>query len=161
VKAGANRGFFTIGFEKTLKGIKKKLTTANAKVKTLHVLGRWRILCTGLQRRYPDGGPTGRGRGASGSGLSVDARWARLMKKVLEVTRGEDNDWSGALRNIDHRAFAEGQKVRRLQIFGKWAQLSRGMLQRHYARRGAKARVAWVRFARRLLTRDEEKGQGR
>ena len=60
VKAGANRNHFTINFDKTLKTMKKKLTTANAKVKTLKVLGRWRILCTGLLKAHPDGRPAPR-----------------------------------------------------------------------------------------------------
>ena len=53
-KAGARRGFYTISIEKTIKGIKKKLSTANAKVKTLTVLGRWRTLCNGLLQKYQD-----------------------------------------------------------------------------------------------------------
>lgn len=48
VKAGANRGLFSINFDKYLKGMKKKLTAANVKVRTLKILGRWRILCNGL-----------------------------------------------------------------------------------------------------------------
>lgn len=86
-KAGARRGFFTINIEKTLKGIRKKLTTANAKVKTLTVLGRWRTLCNGLLQKYPetDGRPVQRRPGATGSGLSVAERWTSLMVKVREV----------------------------------------------------------------------------
>ena len=162
VKAGANRGFFTINMDKTLKGIKKKLTTANAKVRTLNVLGRWRILCTGLLQSYPDGRPARRRRGATGSGLSVAERWSALMVKVRAVMREQelsDGGWGGALQNLHPQAIAQGQKSRQLRIFGKWAQLSRGILRRHYARRGAKARVSWVRLSRRLLQKEKLRQQ--
>ena len=46
-------------------------------------------------------------------------------------------------------------------IFGKWAQLSRGILRRYYARRGAKARVSWVRFSRRLLQKEKLREEGK
>lgn len=104
VKAGANRRFFSINMDRTLKGIKKKLTTANAKVRTLHVLGRWRILCDGLLRSYPDGRPAQSSQGPTGTGLSVTERWTNLMVKVQAVMKEEGlstADWKGAAQNIN------------------------------------------------------------
>jgi len=54
VKAGASRGFFEINASWTLKTMTKKLKVKDEKLRRLHVLGRWRVLCTGLLQKYPD-----------------------------------------------------------------------------------------------------------
>lgn len=81
------------------------------------------------------------------------------MVKVQAVMSKQDGDWRAALKNLDRNEFTKGQKTRQLQIFGKWAQLSRGILKRYYARRGAKARVSWVRLSRRLLQKEKLRQQ--
>ena len=54
VKKGASRGFFEINASYTIKTMKKKLIAKNEKLRKLHALGRWRILCSGMLQKYPD-----------------------------------------------------------------------------------------------------------
>ena len=48
VKAGASRGLFEINATFTIKTMKKKLIAKDTKLRKLHALGRWRILCNRL-----------------------------------------------------------------------------------------------------------------
>ena len=57
MKKGASRGFFSLPLDRTIKGMRKKLTAKNEKLRTLKILGRWRVLCNGILQMNPDDDP--------------------------------------------------------------------------------------------------------
>lgn len=101
-----------------MKKVIQKLGTAQQKVNALSILGRWRILIHGIQRKE-----------------RVRLRWIKLVKAIPKVYPGYLNPKPALLtistKQIVSKLTTVNDKKRHLEIMGRWNKLARGVLAAH------------------------------